>query len=80
MTDWDPNNLDPYEKANWVLRNYWWAMIPSVVGFVVLLEVAQDRWGNTGFAMVQVGLLVFVLGAFLYDRRAKQKKAERERQ
>lgn len=80
MTDFDPNNLDPYEKTNWVLRNYWWAMIPSVVGFVVLLEVAQDRWGNDGFAMVQVGLLVFVLGAFLYDRRAKRKKAEAEQE
>ena len=28
--------------------------------------------------MVQVGLLVFVLGAFWYDRRAKRKKAEAE--
>ena len=78
MTDFDPSNPDPYKRMNWALRNYWWAIIPSALGVVVLMQLAQDRWGNDGELMVRVGLLVFMLVAVLYDRRAKRKKAEAE--
>ena len=78
MTDFDPSNPDPYKRMNWALRNYWWVIIPSALGVVVLMQLAQDRWGNDGAAMVRLGLLVFILVAFLYDRRAKRKKAEAE--
>ena len=78
MTDFDPSNPDPYKRMSWALRNYWWVIIPSALGVVVLMQLAQDRWGNDGELMVRVGLLVFMLVAFLYDRRAKRKKAEAE--
>jgi hypothetical protein len=80
MTDFDPSNPDPYKRMGWALRNYWWAIIPSLLGIVVLEELSRERWGANGKTMVQAGLLVFMLGALVYDRRVKRKKAEAERE
>ena len=75
MTDFDPSNPDPYKRMNWALRNYWWAIIP-LVALLFMIEVAADSLGYDGKTIVQVGILLFGLAAFLYDRRAKRKKAE----
>ena len=75
MTDFDPNNPDPYKRMNWALRNYWWAIIP-LVALLFMIEVAADSLGYDGKTIVQVGILLFGLAAFLHDRRAKRKKAE----
>ena len=80
MTDFDPSNPDPYKRMGWALRNYWWAIIPSVLGIVVLEELSRERWGANGKTMVQAGLPVFILGALVYDRRVKRKKAEAEQE
>ena len=75
MTDFDPSNPDPYKRMNWALRHYGWAIIPLVV-LLFMVEVAADSLGYDGKTVVQVGILLFGLAAFLYDRRAKRKKAE----
>ena len=75
MTDFDPSNPDPYKRMNWALRNYWWVIIP-LVALLFMIEVAADSLGYDGKTVVQVGILLFGLAAFLYDRRAKRKKAE----
>ena len=78
MTDWDPNNLDPWKNIGWVLRHHWWWVIPLPVGVFLLVVLAYDRWGQTGKVMVQAGGLVCCLAGLAYQRRAKRKKAEAE--
>ena len=80
MREFDPSNPDPYKRMGWALRNYWWAIIPSVLGIIVLEELSRERWGANGKTLVQAGLLVFMLGALVYDRRFKRQKAEAERE
>ena len=58
MTDFDPSNPDPYKRMNWALRNYWWAIIPTVA-LLFMIEVGADSFGYDGTLIVQVGFLGF---------------------
>ena len=78
MTDFHPSSPDPYMRMEWAMQNCWWAVIPFAVALVVLVELAQDRLGQTGETLVPIGLFVFGLGALGYDRRAEQRRAEAE--
>ena len=76
MTDFDPNDPHPHKRMDWALRHYWWAIIPLVV-FLYMMGVELDSRGYAGKTIVQVGFIVFFAVAFVYDRRAKRKKAGR---
>lgn len=79
MTDFDPENPDIHHRMGFTLILYYWRITIPLIVLVVSLGIALDRWGYDGRSILHIGLGVPLFAAFLYERRAKLKEAEAER-
>ena len=60
---------------NWVLRRYGRAIIPLVV-LLFIVKVVANSVGYDSKLLAQGCLLILIMAALVYDRRAKQEKAD----
>ena len=79
MTDSDPGILTSITEWAFTLILYYWRITIPLIVLVVSLGTTLDRWGYDGGSILHIGLGVPLFAAFLYERRAKLKEAEAER-